>query len=126
MIRKEKSDALRHRMNELGIREQDLEEKFVLGGGKGGQKVNKSSTCVQLKHLESGIEVKCQKTRSREDNRFFARRELCDQYEAVVLGKKSAREKEAQKRRKQKKRRARRSSDRQENKGEGNAGDCEV
>jgi protein subunit release factor B len=64
-VRKEKLDELHEKMNKLEIREEDLLEKFILGSGSGGQKVNKTSSCVYLKHLPSGIEVKCQKDRSR-------------------------------------------------------------
>lgn len=63
-------------MNRLGIFEEDLIEKFILGTGSGGQKINKTSSCVYLKHLPTGIEVKCQRERSRESNRYLAREEL--------------------------------------------------
>jgi len=67
-------------MKQLGIDEDDLIEKFILGSGKGGQKVNKTSSCVYLKHLPTGIEVKCQQGRSRELNRYVARYELCEKF----------------------------------------------
>jgi len=54
------------------LREQDVVEKFVRSGGRGGQNVNKTSTCVYLKHLPSGIEVKCQRERSQARNRQVA------------------------------------------------------
>ena len=76
MQMKEKEDLLKRQMEEWGIREEDLIEKFILGSGKGGQKINKTSSCVYLKHIPSGIEVKCQAERSRELNRQLARREL--------------------------------------------------
>ncbi|SCA63377.1 Uncharacterized protein SCG7086_AQ_00030 [Chlamydiales bacterium SCGC AG-110-P3] len=72
------SDQLIKFMNQLGIVEDDLVEKFILGSGRGGQKVQKTSSCVYLKHVPSGIEIKCQHTRSREQNRFLARWELCE------------------------------------------------
>ena len=80
-VSQEKQDSLSIRMEKLGIREEDLIEKFILGSGSGGQKVNKTSSCVYLKHLPTGLEVKCQRERSREMNRFYARRELCDKLE---------------------------------------------
>ena len=95
-------------MRNLNINESDILEKFILGSGKGGQKVNKSNTCVYLKHIPSSLEVKCQKDRSRELNRFLARRQLCDLYEQKILGQTSTKDKEIEKIRKQKKRKKRR------------------
>lgn len=66
MVRPEKLAALKERMESLGIREQDLEESFVRGAGRGGQKVNKTNNCVYLKHVPTGIAVKCHVDRSRE------------------------------------------------------------
>lgn len=106
-ITKEKFDELRARMEACGIREDDLIEKFILGSGKGGQKINKSSSCVYLKHLPSGIEVKCQRERSRELNRFIARRELCEKVEEKLFQAKSEKQKEIAKIRRQKQRRSR-------------------
>ena len=82
----DKSAALEARLATLGIRESDLLEKFVRGSGSGGQKINKTSNCVFLKHLPTGVCIKCQMDRSREMNRFLARRELCDQLEAIRNG----------------------------------------
>lgn len=103
-----KINALLRRMKALGIKESDLTEKFILGSGRGGQKLNKTANCVYIKHEPSGIEVKVQQSRSREMNRFFARRELCDKLEAKIKGKKSKEERRRYKIRKQKKRRSRR------------------
>ncbi len=75
-VSEEKNKWLRDKMEALGIHEKDLEEKFVRSSGHGGQKVNKTSTCVYLKHIPTGIEVKCMKERSQSLNRFLARREL--------------------------------------------------
>ncbi len=111
MITEEKKAQLLVRMAELQIQEKDLVEKFILGSGKGGQKLHKTSSCVYLQHLPSGIEVKCQRTRSREDNRYFARRELCEKFASTLLGIKSKKELEAEKVRKQKQRRKRRRLD---------------
>jgi protein subunit release factor B len=104
----EKKAELQKRMTELGIFEQDLIEKFILGSGKGGQKVNKTSSCVYLRHIPTGLEVKCQRDRSRELNRYYARRELCDQFEAIQLGERSKKQQEREKIRRQKRRRTRR------------------
>lgn len=108
----EKRSALEERMAKLGIRESDLIENFILGAGAGGQKLNKTSSCVQLRHSRSGLEVKCQRERSRELNRFLARRELCDRIEERILGQKSARQQEVEKIRRQKRRRSRRQKER--------------
>lgn len=83
-----KIKALQERLDALDIYEKDIIEKFVRSQGKGGQKVNKSSTCVYLRHIPSGIEVKCQEDRSQTQNRFFARRILADKIEELVTGKK--------------------------------------
>jgi len=77
MISFEKKKELDDIIQSLSIQEKDLEEKFILGSGKGGQKINKSHTCVQLKHIPTGVIVRTQRSRSREENRFFARRLLC-------------------------------------------------
>ena len=66
-------------MNQLDIKEKDIEEKFILGSGSGGQKIQKTSSCVEIKHTPTGIVIKCQRTRSREANRFWARWKLCEQ-----------------------------------------------
>ena len=71
-----KEEALKAKMASLGIREADIRELFVLSSKKGGQKVNKTSACVYLKHLPTGIEVKCREARSQALNRFLARRIL--------------------------------------------------
>ncbi|MDN3503965.1 MAG: peptide chain release factor-like protein [Rhabdochlamydiaceae bacterium] len=107
MISKEKQAALSNRMTKVGISEDDLIEKFILGSGKGGQKVNTTSSCVYLKHVPTGLEVKCQKERSRELNRYYARRLLCEKLEEIILKEKSERKKALEKLRKQKKRRSR-------------------
>lgn len=108
---KEKQDEIASRMARLAIKEEDLVEKFILGSGSGGQKINKTSSCVYLKHLPSGIEVKCQRARSRELNRLYARRELCDKLEEIVFKEKSQKQQESEKIRRQKRRRSRRSKE---------------
>jgi len=82
MISAEKKEQLQKRMRALGVEEDDLVEKFVRGTGSGGQKINKTSSTVYLKHESSGIEIKCQAGRSQSMNRFQARVELCEQLEA--------------------------------------------
>jgi peptide chain release factor len=111
MIGKEKLDALQERMDSLGIKSEDLIEKFILGSGKGGQKINKTSSCVYLKHIPTSFEIKCQRDRSREMNRYYARKELCDWLEETLENKKSERQQEMEKIRRQKRRRSRKSKE---------------
>lgn len=78
-----KQAELEARMAALGLREVDFEEKFVRSSGPGGQNVNKTSTCVVLRHVPSGLEVKMQKERSQLLNRYRARKRLCELMEEV-------------------------------------------
>src|SRR4030042_483219 len=111
-VRPEKQEALRLKMEKYGIREQDILEKFIHGGGKGGQKINKTASCVYLKHLPTGIEVKCQAERSQLLNRFLARRILAEKIERKVLGEQSVRVQEIEKIRRQKRKRSKRAKQR--------------
>lgn len=103
-----KVNELAARMQKLGIAEADLDESFIKGSGSGGQKINKTSSCVVLVHRPSGTEVRCQRERSQAMNRFFARRELCDRIEEQREGEKTRRQQEQEKIRRQKRRRSRR------------------
>jgi protein subunit release factor B len=91
-----------------GIREEDLEERFILGSGAGGQKINKTSSAVSLRHVPSGLFVKIQASRSREVNRWMARRTLAERLLAQISGVQTARQQEAEKIRRQKRRKSRR------------------
>ncbi|MBP7055531.1 MAG: peptide chain release factor-like protein [Candidatus Omnitrophica bacterium] len=106
-----KEEVLEAMMASMGISERDLEEKFVRARGRGGQKINKTSVCVYLKHRPSGIEVKCDKARSQTLNRFLARRLLLLKIDSAVSGKESEIEREREKIRRQKRRRSRRSKE---------------
>ncbi len=108
MITQEKWEKLQVRMDKLNISEADLSEHFIRASGKGGQKVNKTSSCVHLVHKPSGVETKCKQSRLQGSNRFFARRDLCDKLEAKLLGIKSKKRQEQEKIRRQKRRRSRR------------------
>ncbi|MBS0615539.1 MAG: peptide chain release factor-like protein [Verrucomicrobia bacterium] len=106
-ITKEKEEGVRRQMLALGIREEDLIEKFILGSGRGGQNLQKTSSCVYLKHIPTGIEVKCQKDRSQAVNRILARRLLCEAIKERIQGEKSKKQHEIEKIRRQKRRRSR-------------------
>ena len=103
-----KEKPLLERMRALGVREEDIEEQFVRSSGAGGQKVNKTSTCVVLHHRPTGIRVKCQRERSQALNRFLARRILLDKIEAKLRGAESAEQQEIARIRRQKRKRSRR------------------
>ncbi len=111
-VTEKKEAALAARMAALGIEEEDLEERFVRAGGPGGQKVNRSATCVYLRHRPTGLEVKMQRERSQALNRYLARRRLCELVEARELGADSPESRRRAKIRKQKTRRARRGKQR--------------
>jgi len=111
MLSQRKEKTLYDRMERLDINESDIIERFVRSSGAGGQKVNKTSTCVYLKHIPSGIEVKCQKERSQVLNRFLARRILADKIEQVQLGKKSEEAKRVAKIKRQKRKRSKRAKE---------------
>jgi len=113
-----KQAELEARMAALGLREEDFDEKFIRSSGPGGQKVNKTSSCVVLRHVPSGLEVKMQKERSQPLNRYRARKRLCELMEELRFqsarggsepGVKSPAALKAAKIRKQKQRRRRRS-----------------
>jgi len=108
MISPEKIDAIKAIMEEASVYEDDLEETFILGGGPGGQKTNKTSSVVRLSHGPSAIAVKCGETRSRETNRWLARRMLAETILEREHRRKSSAQQEREKIRRQKRRRSRR------------------
>jgi protein subunit release factor B len=69
-LKKEKD--LNHKLRRVKIFKKDIKESFVLSSGPGGQKVNKSSSCVSLYHMPTGIRVKSRSTRSQRVNRYNA------------------------------------------------------
>ncbi len=111
MVSSEKEEALLLRMQELGIRDGDIIEKFIRSSGKGGQKVNKTASCVYLKHVPTGIEVKLQQERSQALNRFLARRLLVQKIEDMILGRESERIKAIEKLKRQKRKRSKRAKE---------------
>lgn len=100
-------DVLARRMAKLGIREEDLVEQFTRGTGPGGQKINKTSSTVQLRHGPSGLEIRCQRERSQTANRYWARVELCDRVEELRAADRMAVQQEREKQRRQTRKRPR-------------------
>ena len=107
----QKHRELEERMRSLGVAESDIEEKFVRSSGPGGQNVNKTSTCVALRHIPTGLSVKCQQTRSQVLNRFLARRRLLDLIEKRQKGYIEAERRRIEKIRRQKRRRSKRAKE---------------
>jgi len=111
MINPKKWQQLKSWMEQLGISEGDLTEKFIIGSGSGGQKLHKTASAVYLQHVPTGVEVKCQQDRSREANRYYARKRLCEKIEEIQLGEESKKQKESEKIRRQKRRRSRKAKE---------------
>ena len=105
-----KIEALRARLARLGIDLAQVEERFVRGGGRGGQKINKTSGCVALHYAPLGLRVRCQRDRRRSVNRFLALRELADQAEVRLSPGTSDRLRERERIRRNKARRRRRAA----------------
>ena len=112
MISPETIARIRALMEEASVFEDDLEESFILGGGPGGQKTNKTSSVVRLEHEPSGLSVKVGETRSRETNRWLARRMLAE----TILEREHKRKSEARQKREKVRRQKRRRSRRQKQK----------
>lgn len=107
----ELSPPLLEKARLLNVRAEDITEQFVRGSGKGGQKINKTSSCVVVRHLPTGIEVRCQKHREQSKNRLSAYKLLILKIEDRVKGRQSQRAQAIFKLKKQKKRRSRKSKE---------------
>jgi protein subunit release factor B len=108
MITTETIEKIKQQMMLASVFEEDLDETFILGSGAGGQKVNKTSSTVRLYHEPSQLIIKCGKTRSREMNRWIARRELAEKILEKENAAASRRRQEQERIRRQKRRRSRR------------------
>lgn len=95
------TEQIESRLRALGTRSADVDEKFVRGSGPGGQKINKTSSTVWLRHRPTGIEVRIQAERSQAANRELAWAELAAKLEARVRAAAQAAEqaREAERRR---------------------------
>jgi protein subunit release factor B len=107
----EKEKAIAVRMLELGVSENDFEESFVRSSGPGGQKVNKTSSCVYLVHIPTGLSVKCQRERSQSLNRYLARKLLLDKIERIQKGFIAKEKEKLEKIRRQKRKRSKRAKE---------------
>lgn len=108
MISTEKWAKLKSWMQALGLEEADFIEKFIIGSGKGGQNLHKTASTVYLKHIPSGLEVKCQEDRSQENNRYYARLRICEKLHGLISEEKTKAQQKIEKLKRQKKRRSRR------------------
>lgn len=106
-----KQKELENKFKKLNIKESDIIEKFIYSSGKGGQNVNKVSTCVYLKYIPLNIEIKCQKYRKQLLNRYVSRKMLAEEIENRLLGEKSKKQKEIEKIRRQKRKRTKRAKE---------------
>ncbi len=110
-VSSEKEKSLKDKLDSIGVYEKDIEESFICSGGKGGQNVNKVATCVYLKHLPTGTEVKCQRSRTQGLNRYYARVMLYEKIESVIKGEESEEAKKIAKIRRQKRKRSKRAKE---------------
>lgn len=108
MISPETIAKIEELMRQASLFEEDLDESFILGGGPGGQKTNKTSVVVRLAHAPSGMQVRCGQSRSRQTNRWLARRMLAEAILEREHKRKSDARQKAEKIRRQKRRRSRR------------------
>ncbi len=111
MLQESLSKEVLNKFSKLNIKFEDIEESFVRGSGAGGQKINKTSSAVHLKHLPTGTEVKCQKHREQSKNRLSAYKLLILKIEQQILGKKSLLAQKIHKLRKQKQKRSKRAQE---------------
>ena len=107
----DKERAIAARMMELGVAESEFEESFIRSSGPGGQKVNKTSSCVYLVHIPTGLAVKCQRERSQSLNRFLAKRLPLDKIERKQKGFIAEEKEKLEKIRRQKRKRSKRAKE---------------
>lgn len=101
------NESIASRLLALGISLAEVQERFVRGSGPGGQKINKASSTVWLRHGPTGVEVRCQRERSQAANRETAWLELCGKLEERARASAAARIDAVEKQRRQKRPRSR-------------------
>lgn len=111
MTTQKKWQALQAWMSKLNIDENDITEQFIIGSGSGGQNLHKTANCVLLTHTKSNTQIKCQHSRSRETNRYTARKRLCEKIDEQQHQIQSKRQQQIAKLRKQKQKRKKRAVD---------------
>lgn len=107
----DKIKDIQRRLSKLGVSAEDMIERFVRGSGPGGQKINKTSVAVYLKHIPTGTEIKVQQSRSQVENRFIARRKLVEKLESIQERTRSLEEQRIAKLRRQKRKRSKRAKE---------------
>ncbi|MDD5255086.1 MAG: peptide chain release factor-like protein [Candidatus Omnitrophica bacterium] len=98
------------RMRRMGIRRQDIAESFTPSSRPGGQNVNKTATCVTVRHLPTGVEARCQQERSQGRNRFLAHEALLDKIEGLRKARSEALRREIERKRRSRRVRSARSA----------------
>ena len=103
----QKQNELYQKMQQAGIKEEDITETFIRSSGPGGQNVNKVASCVSLLHRPTGIQVKCQIARTQGLNRFYARKLLFEEFQRRAAAKQQKEKQLQEKIRRQKRKRSR-------------------
>ena len=98
---------IQDKLDALGVLAGDVEERFVRGSGPGGQKINKTSSTVHLRHGPTGVEVRVQRERSQAANRELAWVELCAKLAERTRAQQAARKAEVEKTRRRKRQKSR-------------------
>ncbi len=108
---KKKIENLEKKMLALGVSRSDIVEKFIHSSGKGGQNVNKVSTCVFLHHVPTGLRIKCSSQRTQGLNRFFALRRLLEKIDELENKRRSENQRKIEKIKRQKRKRTKRAKE---------------
>lgn len=69
--------------SEFKLNKNEVVKSYIRSSGPGGQNVNKTSSCVQLTHIPTGIQVKSQETRDQYKNEIRAWKILTDKLKSI-------------------------------------------